>query len=95
MSNPPDFSSCLVLAIELLKRDAPSVDLVHLGVRLRKHGRAMEIGPIPQSVIDSHAEMFAAAAPQIQDDPPIDGVEGTNARDQGGPTEVGAASENA
>jgi hypothetical protein len=55
----PDFTTTVLLVLEMLKRGAGVVDIHHMGIRLRDHGSerdAWSVGLIPQHAAAEYAE---------------------------------------
>lgn len=85
----PDFNTCLILAIEMLKRGAGSVDMHPWGLRLRAPTATLEtwsVGLIPKHAQEEYAASFTQRA--VQPNGPIDGQEDPNVT----ATRMGAAS---
>jgi hypothetical protein len=84
----PNFTGALVMAIELLKRGARTVDLHEFNMRVRKLGASWTICSIPMHAKMDHAQLevndhLANMAPQ-----PVEGEgndEGDNAGDGAAP----------
>ena len=79
MTAEPDFNTCLILAIEMLKRGAPSVDMHPWGLRLRAPTETLQtwsVGLIPQNAQNEYAASLLNEPPSVPSDPPTDGDEG-------------------
>jgi hypothetical protein len=75
MSEIPNFNTCLLLGIELLKRGATEVDMHPWGLRLRAPSdklKTWSVGLIPQKVQAEYADsLFGKVAP-LAEVAPID-----------------------
>ena len=102
MSVQPDFNTCLLLGIELLKRGAKEVDMHPWGLRLRAPSDSLQtwsVGLIPQEAQENYARsLFGGPMPPVEvaavdPDPnqPSDGGEVTDGSDTTAP-EMGVAS---
>jgi hypothetical protein len=67
-----DFTTLLLLAIELLKHGAPAVDLHLWGLRVRIVDDAWSIGPIPAKASIDHMKMLRDSLEQTYQ-PPTNG----------------------
>ncbi len=83
----PDFNTCLILAIEMLKRGVVTVDMHPWGLRLRApaaSGGVWSVGMIPQAAQDEYAESLfgtpapVAVPPEPEPESPIVGEEDPN-----------------
>jgi hypothetical protein len=71
----PDFNTCLLLGIELLKHGAKAVDMHPWGLRLRAPSKTLEtwsVGLIPQSAQDNYARSLFGNQPPLAAVEPID-----------------------
>jgi hypothetical protein len=67
----------LLLAIELLKKGAPMVDIHHWGLRIRVLEGSWSVGPIPVDVATEHSRMLLAGLVN-SNTTPIDGEGGSD-----------------
>ncbi len=88
MSASPTFETCLILALEMLKRGADEIDMHPWGLRLSKPTErltAWSVGLIPVAVQEEYEKHLARSSPPVApvvpidpdpNNPPIDGEEG-------------------
>ena len=86
----PDFGVALIMAIELIKRGAQTVDLHEWNLRLEALGTEWDIGSIPAHAHDRYEEGRLALALAYQTQTPIAGEEAPY--DPDAAPEVGLAS---
>lgn len=73
VSVEPNFETCLLLCLEMLKRGARSIDMHPWGLRLvapQEEGATWSVGMIPQEAQDKHTQSLVFGDP-----PPIEEVE--------------------
>jgi hypothetical protein len=71
----PDFTTCLILSLEMLKRGARSVDMHPWGLRLRKpvnDSDTWSVGLIPQVAQEEYARSLFGDPPPLGEAAPID-----------------------
>jgi len=77
VTNPelPNFETCLLLGLEMLKRGAKSVDMHPWGLRLRAPTEELNtwsVGLIPQRVQEEYAQSLFGDPPPLGEVEPID-----------------------
>jgi hypothetical protein len=90
-SPPPvietNFTTLMILAIELLKKGAPMVDMHHWGLRIRVLDGSWSVGPIPADVAIEHYQMQLAGLVNSNTTP----IDGEGEYDGGETPRVGTA----
>jgi len=71
----PNFETCLLLGLEMLKRGARSVDMHPWGLRLQapeQEGGTWSVGLIPQKAQQEYARTLLGPNPLLEEVAPID-----------------------